>query len=86
MWLDDITSFAAEHRLTHRQARQRQCTAEHLVARCDGGKNTASNIVAACRECNSTRHRRNVPLSPLRWKKVRMKRAARLRARRRRRG
>lgn len=31
-------------------------TAEHLVARMDGGKNTRSNIVAACRRCNALRH------------------------------
>ncbi|MEJ1128404.1 HNH endonuclease [Variovorax sp. CCNWLW225] len=31
-------------------------TAEHLVARIDSGKNTRSNIVAACRRCNALRH------------------------------
>lgn len=31
-------------------------TAEHLVPRMDGGKNTRSNIVAACRRCNALRH------------------------------
>jgi len=34
----------------------RNVTAEHLVARMDGGKDTASNIVAACRRCNEARH------------------------------
>jgi 5-methylcytosine-specific restriction endonuclease McrA len=31
-------------------------TAEHLVARVDGGRNTSGNIVAACRRCNAGRH------------------------------
>ena len=31
-------------------------TAEHLVARVDGGRNTGGNIVAACRRCNAGRH------------------------------
>ncbi|MRX33996.1 HNH endonuclease [Aminobacter aminovorans] len=41
-----------------------RCTAEHLLARCDGGKDTSDNVVAACWLCNSRRHRRKVPLSP----------------------
>lgn len=40
------------------------CTAEHLRARCDGGGNGASNIVAACWFCNRTRHRCKQPLDP----------------------
>ncbi|WP_285410886.1 HNH endonuclease signature motif containing protein [Variovorax sp. efr-133-TYG-130] len=31
-------------------------TAEHLVARMDGGKDSRGNIVAACRRCNAGRH------------------------------
>jgi len=34
----------------------RDATAEHLVARMDGGKDTRGNIVAACRCCNASRH------------------------------
>ena len=41
-----------------------QCTAEHLVARCDGGLDTCENIVAACRYCNQHRHRRKKALAP----------------------
>lgn len=33
-------------------------TAEHLVARCDGGKDQRGNIVAAHRSCNHDRHAR----------------------------
>ncbi|MFT3791625.1 MAG: HNH endonuclease [Rudaea sp.] len=36
---------------------QLRCTAEHLVARADHGKNSKSNIVAACKFCNAMRHR-----------------------------
>ena len=39
------------------------CTAEHLLARCDGGSDSPRNIVAACRHCNSRRHARARPLS-----------------------
>jgi len=41
----------------------RQCTAEHLVARSEGGRSNASNIVAACRFCNQTRHKRKRALA-----------------------
>lgn len=34
----------------------RSATAEHLKARQDGGRDTAANIVAACRRCNLERH------------------------------
>lgn len=34
----------------------RDVTAEHLVARMDGGRDTRANIVAACRQCNASRH------------------------------
>jgi len=34
----------------------RTCTADHLIRKADGGKSVASNIVAACSECNSRRH------------------------------
>lgn len=41
-----------------------RCTAEHLVARCEGGGNSAENIVAACAHCNGTRHKRQRPPQP----------------------
>ena len=41
-----------------------QCTTEHLRPRSDGGANTADNIVAACRFCNSRRHQRKQPKAP----------------------
>ena len=33
-----------------------RCTAEHLSAKCCGGRDRASNIVAACQYCNQQRH------------------------------
>ncbi|WP_370315223.1 HNH endonuclease signature motif containing protein [Roseivivax marinus] len=41
-----------------------RCTAEHLQARSDGGKDTFDNIVAACWFCNTRRHNQKVPLEP----------------------
>lgn len=44
------------------------CTAEHLIAKRDGGGNALANIVAACRFCNSGRHARKCPLPPEKYK------------------
>ena len=41
-----------------------RCTAEHLIARKDGGKAGRANIVAACWYCNQQRHRTLDPLVP----------------------
>lgn len=41
-----------------------KCTAEHLLARCEGGRDDLGNIVAACLYCNRTRHRMENPPSP----------------------
>jgi hypothetical protein len=65
MWLDDPASFCLQHGLTLNQASRFKCTAEHLTARCDGGSDGASNIVAACLHCNATRHKRRAPPDPL---------------------
>lgn len=58
MWRGAVERFALLHKITVKQASKLQCTAEHLTARQDGGKDTASNIAAACVTCNSSRHRR----------------------------
>lgn len=34
-------------------------TREHLIRRCDGGKNTVENLRIACRKCNGSRHSLN---------------------------
>jgi 5-methylcytosine-specific restriction endonuclease McrA len=48
--------------------RQLKATAEHLIARSEGGPDSRENIVAACAKCNHTRHRRKEPPSPLAYK------------------
>lgn len=45
-----------------------RCTAEHLVARSEGGGAGTSNIVAACWHCNRTRHKRKRPPEPERYR------------------
>ena len=56
--------FAQSHGISIAQAQLLECTAEHLIARKDGGRNTRENIVAACRTCNNRRHLRKRPLPP----------------------
>ena len=50
--------------LRARSAAPLRCTAEHLVAQQDGGKNVAGNIAAACWLCNTRRHKRKSPPPP----------------------
>lgn len=42
-------------------ARHLRCTAEHLRARSEGGRDVPANIAAACAHCNHTRHRKKEP-------------------------
>jgi hypothetical protein len=62
MWLGQPESFAGCASLTGGQIDRFQCTAEHLLARQDGGKDTPTNIVAVCKFCNGTRHKTPNPL------------------------
>jgi len=62
MWSGDPIRFCSEYGLTLRQASSFRLTAEHVVARCDGGSNAPSNIVAACSRCNRLRHARKRPM------------------------
>jgi hypothetical protein len=64
MWLDNLEAFARKYRISNAQARFLQATAEHLKAKCEGGKNSKSNLVAACHFCNSKRHQAKSPLVP----------------------
>jgi hypothetical protein len=50
--------------LRSKLAKHLKCTAEHLVARQDGGKDGRGNIVAACWWCNKTRHRGRPSTAP----------------------
>ncbi|MDU8911368.1 HNH endonuclease [Aestuariicoccus sp. MJ-SS9] len=64
MWSETPDGFRQSFGLTARQARLLQCTAEHLRARCEGGRDSEANIVAACRFCNRTRHEAAKPRDP----------------------
>ena len=67
-WLSNPQAFSHQYKITLKQARLFQCTAEHLTARQDGGKDDRSNIVAACHFCNQGRHKRKKPLDPVTYK------------------
>ena len=74
MWTNDPLLFASQHNFTLNQAKRFQCTAEHLVARQDGGADSHCNVVAACLHCNMTRHKHrgkhNPALNPDRYKSL----------------
>ena len=63
MWLGKPGQYAEIHKVSKRDLKRFQCTAEHLVARQDGGSETLNNIVAACLFCNRARHQRQNPPS-----------------------
>jgi len=69
MWLKDKEGFAIQHAISLPMAAEFKCTAEHLQARCDGGNNSKSNIVAACIFCNTKRHHRKNALAPIGYRK-----------------
>ena len=62
MWDTELDEFIARYGISRGLARRFRCTAEHVEARCDGGKDVAANIVAACLFCNGRRHRVKHPL------------------------
>jgi 5-methylcytosine-specific restriction endonuclease McrA len=64
MWEKNPTEFISSHGISKRLARLCQCTAEHLIARQDGGRNVKQNIVAACAYCNQGRHKKKMAPSP----------------------
>jgi len=61
MWSKNPEGFAERHGLRLEDCGHFQCTAEHMVARRDGGEERR-NIVAACRHCNIARHEMEQPL------------------------
>ena len=68
MWLNDPDEVRQKYQVSRRALSLIQCTAEHLHARSDGGRNSHSNIVAACWYCNVTRHRRRRPLNAVKYR------------------
>ncbi|TLX16308.1 restriction endonuclease [Rhizobium sp. MHM7A] len=61
MWDSDPKDFSTRYRVPERAALVFRCTAEHLQARSDGGRDSEKNIVAACQHCNNKRHRSKRP-------------------------
>ena len=59
-----LETFAQRFQLSLAQVRGLQCTAEHLRARKNGGKDEPGNIVAACLKCNQSRHSHGRDSSP----------------------
>jgi len=68
MWLDHADAFAKKYKITIKGAALFKCTAEHLLAKQDGGKDAESNIVAACHFCNKKRHNCKKPKDPIAYK------------------
>jgi len=74
MWLSDPEQFAASAGLSLKQTSRLRCTAEHLLARCEGGKDGPENIVAACLSCNRRRHARRKAMAPFEYKALVLRR------------
>lgn len=68
MWLDQPDAFAKKYKITIKGAALFKCTAEHLLANQDGGKDVESNIVAACHSCDQKRHKCKKPKYPISYK------------------
>jgi len=68
MWLTNELEFRRDFKLSKAQSQDFRCTAEHVLARCDGGTDAASNIVAACARCNALRHARKRAMPSARFK------------------
>ena len=56
MWTEDGLTFARRYGVSAHLAKWLQCTAEHLLPRQNGGGDSRTNVVAACRWCNHHRH------------------------------
>lgn len=69
MWLDHPDAFAKKYKTSIKGAALFKCTAEHLLAKQDGGKDVESNIVAACHFCNQKRHKCRKPKDPIAYKR-----------------
>ncbi len=53
-----------QYGLRQSTAKPFRCTAEHLIAQQDGGRDVEGNIAAACWFCNVHRHKRKNPPTP----------------------
>lgn len=64
MWLRAPEELMARFGISRGEAKALALTAEHLIAKSEGGRHTSDNIVAACALCNHTRHKRKIPPAP----------------------
>lgn len=64
IWEGDPAEFMARYRISLQKAKHLRCTAEHLIARMDGGRDTAKNVAAACLWCNRMRHLKRQDKAP----------------------
>ena len=69
MWERSPESFVSRYGFSRREVQLLRCTAEHLIARREGGSNAPENIVAAHAFCNHLRHKLPVPPAPLELRK-----------------
>lgn len=70
IWINGKEGFAIKYSIPLSMVEKYKCTAEHLVARCDGGGDNQSNIVAACFFCNNSRHHGKCAPSPSKYKEL----------------
>lgn len=77
MWLTNVTDQFFRSRISAKAMSHIRCTAEHVKALSDGGSDANDNLVAACRFCNETRHRRARPLSSSEFREFVMSRVRR---------
>ena len=64
MWVSRPENFSRGHGVRAAHVWRFQCTAEHLIPREKGGRDTRDNIAAACAYCNRQRHRAKPARSP----------------------
>lgn len=76
MWLRSPSELVGATKTAAAAAKLR-CTAEHLQPQSEGGRDTDSNIAAACAHCNHTRHKRKKPPNPTVYREDVRRRVAR---------
>ena len=64
IWETHGKAFSKRLGIPKKLARHSRCTAEHLRARQEGGRDEPSNIVAACAWCNWNRHANGASSAP----------------------
>jgi 5-methylcytosine-specific restriction endonuclease McrA len=79
MWSRTPHDYAARCDISINAVARFQCTAEHLLARKNGGHHLSGNIVAACKHCNQKRHARRSDLTPEQFKRFVAKRLSKQR-------